>query len=170
MTQSPKPELVLIAQIGAAHGIQGEFKLLSFMEESVSVLEHSPLLSEKGEPALNITAAREHKGQLLVRAKEAPDRTAVEKLVGLKLYIERADLPALEDEDDYYIADLIGLGVVDQAGEPFGRVAGVENFGAGDLLDLQPLEGPRVFIPFTRDAVPEVDMAAKRVVINRDYL
>jgi 16S rRNA processing protein RimM len=169
MTQPPKPDLILVAQIGAAHGVQGEFKLLSFMEDPASVLEHSPLLSDKGQPALNITAAREHKGQLLVRAKEAPDRTAVEKLVGLKLYVERADLPVLEDEDDY-ITDLIGLEVIDQAGAVYGRVAGVENFGAGDLLDLQPLEGPRLFIPFTRDAVPEVDMTGRRIVINRDFL
>jgi 16S rRNA processing protein RimM len=166
----PKSELIMVAQVGAVHGVQGEFKILSFMQNPVSVLEYSPLLSDKGEVALNITAAREHKGQLLVRAKEAPDRTAAEKLKGLKLYIDRADLPEIAEDDDYYITDLIGLSVVDQAGVAFGKVSGVENFGAGDLLDLQPLEGPRVYIPFTRVAVPEVDIKAGRVMINRDFL
>jgi 16S rRNA processing protein RimM len=170
MTQASKLELVMVAQVGAPHGVQGEFKLLSFMDDPVSVLEHSPLLSAKGEPALNVTAAREHKGQLLVRAKEVPDRTAAEKLNGLKLYIERADLPAITDEDDYYITDLIGLEVVDQAGQPVGKVVNVDNFGAGDLLDVRPLEGANFYVPFTIANVPEVRLSEGRIVVDLNGL
>ncbi len=161
-----KPELVLVAQIGAAHGVQGEFKLLSFMDDPVSVLEHDPLLDAEGRPALSLTAAREHKGALLVRAKEAPDRTAAEKLKNLRLYIPRADLPEPEGEDEYYITDLIGMAVVDVDGKALGVVANVDNFGAGDLLDIKPGEGASFYVAFTFANVPEVRMAERVIVID----
>ena len=164
MTQ-PKANLIFVAQVGAPHGVQGEFKLISHMDDPVSVLEHNPLLNERGEPALSITAAREHKGALLVRAEEAPDRTAAEKLTNLKLYVDRADLPDT-DEDEYYITDLIGMDVVDTAGAPVGKVVNVENFGAGDLLDIRPLEGPTFYLLFSLDNVPDVRLADRVVVVD----
>ena len=163
MTQ--KSNLVLVAQIGAAHGVQGEFKLLSHTDDPLSVLEFNPLLDERGEPALSITAARAHKGALLVRAEEVPDRTAADKVKGLKLYVDRADLPETE-EDEYYITDLIGMSVVDVAGQPVGKVANVENFGAGDLLDIKPLEGANFYVLFSLENVPEVLLAEGRVVVD----
>lgn len=159
------PQYIFVAQVGAAHGVQGEFKLISHMDDPASVLEHDPLLNEKGEPVLSITAAREHKGALLVRAKEAPDRTAVEKLKGLKLYINRADLPE-PDEDEYYITDLIGMSVVDTAGQPVGKVSNVENFGAGDLLDIKPLEGANFYLLFIAENVPEVRLSDRIIVVD----
>ena len=160
-----KPNLILVAQVGAAHGIQGEFKLLSFMDDPVSVLEHDPLLDDKGRPALSVTAAREHKGNLLVRAKQAPDRTAAEKLVNLKLYVPRADLPE-PDEDEYYITDLIGMAVVDTAGAPVGVVTNVDNFGAGDLLDIKPADGASFYLLVSAENVPEVHVAERRIVVD----
>ena len=160
-----KSNLVLIAQVGASHGVQGEFKLLSFMDDPASVLEHDPLLNEKGEPALSITAAREHKGALLVRATEAPDRTASEKLNGLKLYIDRAALPEA-DEDEYYVTDLIGMKVIDIDGADVGKVLNVENFGAGDLLDIKPLEGASFYLLFSLENVPEIRVADRTIVVD----
>ena len=163
MTQ--KPNLVMVAQVGAAHGVQGEFKLLSHTDDPLTVLEFNPLLNEQGEPALSITAARAHKGALLVRAEEVPDRTAADKVKGLKLYVDRADLPET-DEDEYYITDLIGLSVVDVAGNAIGKVANVDNFGAGDLLDIRPLEGANFYVLFTAENVPEVSIADGKVVVD----
>ncbi len=163
MTQ--KLNLVLVAQIGAAHGVQGEFKLLSHTDDPVSVLEFNPLLDERGEPALTITAARAHKGALLIRAEEVPDRTAADKIKGLKLYVDRADLPDT-DEDEYYITDLIGMSVVDVAGNAVGKVANVDNFGAGDLLDIKPVEGANFYLLFTLENVPEVSLAEGKVVVD----
>jgi 16S rRNA processing protein RimM len=160
-----KPTLVFVAQVGAAHGVQGEFKLLSHTDDPLTVLEFNPLLDEKGEPALSITAARAHKGALLVRAEEVPDRTAADKIKGLKLYVDRADFPET-DEDEYYVADLIGLSVVDVAGNPVGKVANVDNFGAGDLLDIRPLEGANFYVLFSLANVPEVSIAEGRVVVD----
>ncbi len=163
MTQ--KSNLVLVAQIGAAHGVQGEFKLLSHTDDPLTVLEYNPLLNEKGEPALSITAARAHKGALLVRAEEVPDRTTADKVKGLKLYVDRADLPET-DEDEYYITDLIGLSVVDVAGNEVGKVANVDNFGAGDLLDIRPLEGANFYVLFTAENVPDISLADGKVVVD----
>jgi len=160
-----KPTLVFVAQVGAAHGVQGEFKLLSHTDDPLTVLEYNPLLDERGYPALSITAARAHKGALLVRAEEVPDRTAADRIRGLKLYVDRADLPETE-EDEYYITDLIGLSVVDVAGNPVGKVANVDNFGAGDLLDIKPVEGANFYVLFTLDNVPEVSIAEGRVVVD----
>ncbi|MDI7775683.1 ribosome maturation factor RimM [Asticcacaulis sp. EMRT-3] len=165
MTQNPVSDLVLVAQIGAAHGIQGEFKLLSFMDEPVAVLEYAPLLNDKGQAALTITAAREHKGALIVRAAEVADRTAAERLKGLQLYIARADLPE-PDEDEYYITDLIGMAVRDSAGQPVGRVVNVENFGAGDLLDIQPLEGANFYLLFSQENVPDVRLTERTIIVD----
>ena len=160
-----KPDLIFVAQVSAAVGLQGEFKLLSFMEYPFSVLEYSPLLNDKGEPALVITKAREHKGTLVVRAQDVPDRTAADKIKGLKLYIDRADLPEAE-EGEYYITDLIGMKAYDASGAEVGRVMNVDNFGAGDLLDIKPLEGPSFYLLFTDENVPEVDLEAKRIVVD----
>ncbi len=159
------PQLIFVAQVGAAHGIQGEFKLISHMADPASVLEHNPLLDAEGNPALEITTAREHKGALIVRAKQAPDRTAAEKLNGLKLYIDRAVLPEV-DEDEYYITDLIGMKVVDINNNPVGRVLNVENFGAGDLLDIQPESGPSFYLLFTNENVPAVRLDDRVVVVD----
>lgn len=164
MTDKP-PILVFVAQVGAAHGVQGEFKLISHTDDPVSVLEYNPLLDDKGRPVLSITAAREHKGALLVRAEEVPDRTAADKVKGLKLYVDRADLPD-PDEDEYYITDLIGLDVVDVDGQPVGKVANVDNFGAGDLLDIKPREGANFYLLFSQANVPEVSIAERRIVVD----
>ncbi len=160
-----KPDLIFVAQVSAANGLNGEFKLLSFMDDPFSVLEYSPLLNEKGEPALVITKAREQKGALIVNAEGVPDRTAADKIKGLKLYVDRAELPAPE-EDEYYITDLIGMKVFDQAGAEIGRVMNVDNFGAGDLLDIHPLEGPNFYLLFTMENVPEVHLAEGRIVVD----
>ena len=167
MTQ--KPNLVFVAQVGAAHGVQGEFKLLSHTDDPLSVLEYNPLLNAQGEPALSITAARAHKGALLVRAEEVPDRTAADKVKGLKLYVDRADLPET-NEDEYYITDLIGMNVVDVAGQPVGKVTNVDNFGAGDLLDIKPLEGANFYVLFSLENVPEVSIAEGKVVVDLSHI
>jgi 16S rRNA processing protein RimM len=164
-----KPKLILVGQVGAAHGIQGEFKLISHMDDPASILEHSPLLDANGRPALVITRARAHKGGLLVFAEQAPDRTAAEKLNGLKLYIDRGDLPDT-DEDEFYVTDLMGLKVFDTSGAEIGTVANVDNFGAGDLLDIRPLTGPAFYVPFTLERVPEVQLAQGRIVVDLEGL
>lgn len=158
-------DLVFVAQVGASFGVRGEFKLISHTEDPLSVLEYNPLLNDKGEPALSITGARGHKGALIVRAEGIDNKDKAEAIKNLKLYVRREDLPDIEDEDDYYVTDLIGLEVRLPDGAKHGRIKNVENFGAGDLLDIQPVSGPSYYLAFTRENVPEVDIAERFIVI-----
>ncbi len=162
---SQMSDLVFVAQVGASFGVKGEFKLISHTEDPLAVLEYNPLLNDKGEPALSITGARGHKGALIVRAEGIADKDKAEAIKNQKLYVRREDLPEIDDEDDYYITDLIGLEVRNPDGSKHGRIKNVENFGAGDLLDIQPTSGTSYYLAFTRENVPEVNIADGFVVV-----
>lgn len=105
------------------------------------------------------------RGTALCAIEGVADRDAAEALRGADLAVPRAALPAPE-EDAYYRADLVGLAVHDADGGEWGRVAAVHNFGAGDLVDVRPAQGPSVLVPFTRESVSEVDLEAGRVVVD----
>ncbi|GGZ42092.1 ribosome maturation factor RimM [Asticcacaulis endophyticus] len=161
-----KSDLIFVAQVAASFGVKGEFKLLSYTADPLSVLEYNPLFNDKGEPALSLTGARAHKGALVVRADGIDDKDKADKLKGLKLYVPRLAFAEPEDEDDFYITDLIGLEARNGSGEVVGRIKNVDNFGAGDLLDIQPKSGASFYLAFTRENVPEVSVTGGYVVIE----
>jgi 16S rRNA processing protein RimM len=103
----------------------------------------------------------------VARFSEVPDRTAAEALRGTELTVPRSALPPLA-EGEYYHADLIGLAAVTPAGEPVGRVVLVENFGAGDVLEIERADGKRFMVPMRPEAVPEWD--GERLVVAADYV
>src|SRR5581483_9994102 len=111
-----------------------------------------------GSPALTLTGGRPQKGALIARASEVVTREDAEALRGLELFVPRDALPP-PDEDEFYLADLIGLDAVTPDGAPLGRIKSVQNFGAGDLLEIAPPTGPTWWLPFTREAVPDVRIA-----------
>lgn len=159
--------LVLVAQVAGAFGVKGEVRLTSFAEDPRNLLAYSPLMDEAGRPVLTLESGRVHKGGLIVRAREAATREDGEAMRGLKLFIARAALPPTAD-DEYYLADLVGLAAFAPDGAPMGTVKSVADFGAGDLLEIDPGDGsPAWWAPFTREAVPDVDLAARRAVIVR---
>ena len=92
-------------------------------------------------------------------------REEAEALKGVRLYADRAKLPALDD-DEYYHADLIGLTVLDTGGTVVGRVTAVLNHGAGDLLEIQRPGKAAELLPFTRAIVPTVDLALGRIIAD----
>ena len=102
----------------------------------------------------------------IARFAEIPDRTAAEALRGTVLTVPRSALPPL-DEGEYYHADLLGLAAVSEAGEPLGTVIAVENFGAGDIVEIERADGKRFMVPMREDAVPEWN--AERLVVSRDF-
>ena len=120
-------------------------------------------MRQDGSPGLSIASARPSKGGIVARVKGCDDRNAAEALRGLKLYIPRDSLPEPE-EDEFYLADLIGLTVETAAGELLGTVKTVQDFGAGDLLEIQPKAGASWWLPFTREAVPEVRIAEGKLI------
>lgn len=161
----PAGAALLVAEIGAPHGVRGELRLKVFTEDPLAVAEYRGLWTASGR-RVEIVSARPAKTVLVVRIAGIDDRDAAEALKGERLYVDRASLPPPEDEETFYHADLIGLAAADPAGRPLGRVVAVHDFGAGDLLEIAP-EGGRsgALVPFTREFVPEIDLVAGRLVI-----
>lgn len=152
-------DLIQVGRVAGAFGVRGEVRITSFTAEPLALLDYKDLKREDGSVGLTLTSGRPAKGGIVARAKEVETREQAEALRGLKLFISRDKLPE-PDEDEFYVTDLIGLAVVDQAGEPLGRVKAVQDFGAGDLLEVSPAEGGATwYLPFTREAVPEVRLA-----------
>jgi 16S rRNA processing protein RimM len=161
-----KAKRVLVARIGAPHGVRGDVKLWSFTAQPDAVAAYGPLESEDGSRSFTIETFRPAKDFFIVHLAGVDDRNAAERLTNTDLYVPRGRLPAA-DEGEFYHADLIGLAVTDDAGARLGNVVAVHNFGAGDLLELR-LEGASdtVMIPFTPEVVPRVDIAEGRIVVN----
>jgi 16S rRNA processing protein RimM len=158
--------LIQLARVTGAFGVRGELRIATFTGDPLAVRGYGPLLRQDGSHALTLTAARAVKGAVIARAKEVETRDQAEALKGLGLFVPRDALPE-PDEDEFYLADLIGLTVEDRSGAVLGRVKAVENFGAGDILEIDPGSGRATFyLPFTRDAVPEVRIAEQRLIAD----
>ena len=158
--------LILVGRVAGAFGVRGEVRITAFTAEPLALLDYRTLQREDGSPGLTLTAGRAAKGAFIGRAAEIATREQAEALRGLQLYIPRDALPD-PDEDEFYVTDLIGLAVETAAGEPLGRVKAVQDYGAGDLLEIEPPEGPSWYLPFTREAVPEVRIAERKVIAVR---
>ena len=155
---------VTLAAIAGAHGVTGEVRLKLFGEGVASLKRHKAF----NDGALTLKNLRDdNKGGAIARFVEVPDRTAAEALRGAVLTVPRSALPPL-GEGEYYHADLIGLAAVSDAGQTLGTIVEVENFGAGDILEIERPDGKRFMVPMTVAAVPEWDDA--RVVIAADFV
>ena len=165
MAAATERDRILLGRIAGAHGIRGEVLIHAFTEPPENVAAYGPLIDEAGTRAFRIEIVRATAKGVVARLAGVADRDAAEALKGVDLYVERDRLPPAA-EGEYYHADLIGLAAVDPAGQHIGEIVAVQNFGAGDLLEIR-LAGARQteLIPFTDASVPEVDVAAKRVVI-----
>lgn len=159
-------DFVLLGRIAGAQGLKGEVKVNSFTAAPEDIAAYGPLSDGKGQ-AFVIESLRLLKGMAVaVQFEGVRDRTAAEGLKGTELYAERAKLPEPE-EDEWYYADLIGLAAMSPEGEEIGKITAVQNFGAGDLLEIKPADGRQsLFVPFTKAAVPVVDVKAGRVVVH----
>lgn len=155
---------VTLAAIIGAHGVTGEVRLKLFGDGLEALLRHKSFNGG----ALTLKKARDdHKGGAVARFAEVTDRTAAEKLRGTALTVPRSALPPLAD-GEYYHADLIGLPAVSPDGQPLGMVASIENFGAGDVLEIALPDGKRAMAPMTAEAVPEWDQT--RIVIDPAFI
>ncbi len=156
---------ICLGQIGAAHGVRGEVRLHSFTSDPGAIAGHGPLQAEDGR-VFEIEALRPAKNHFVARLSGVHDRSAAERLANVKLYVPRERLPAPEHANEFYHADLIGLAVVDGAGEKLGTVVAIHNFGAGDLIEVRQADGePTQMLPFNEATVPLVDVAGGRIVV-----
>jgi 16S rRNA processing protein RimM len=159
---------ICVAQITGAHGIHGEIKLKSFTADPFAVKSYAPLESEDGAARFAIEELRPAKGQFIARLSGVDDRVSAERLAHTRLFIARESMPP-PAADEFYHADLIGLRAVTTAGEEIGAVTAVHNFGAGAILELQgkgnAASRTTTMVPFTEVFVPQVDIAAGRIVV-----
>jgi 16S rRNA processing protein RimM len=159
--------LLAVGRVAGAFGVRGEVRIAAFTQQPLALARFRALMRQDGSPALVITTAREAKGGLICRCDGVETKEQADALRGLRLFVPRDALPE-PDEDEFYLADLIGLDVVDPAGAPVGKIKSVQDFGAGDILEIIPAEGGATwYLPFTREAVPEVKIADGVIVAVR---
>lgn len=170
MATAGRDNLVCVGAIAGAFGVRGEARVKSFCAEPAAFALYGPLLAEDGR-RFEIRITREVKGGFAVRIKGVDSREAAEALRGTRLHAPRASLPP-PGEEEFYHADLIGLEAVDTGGAVLGRVRAVHDFGAGDVIEITgPAAGAGgLMLPFTRAAVPTVDISAGRLVVDLDMI
>lgn len=154
---------VLLAIIGRAHGVRGEVRVKTFTADPAALADYDGLADETGRP-FRVERLRQAKEVMVVKFAGVGDREAAEALNGLALYVDRAALPPA-GEDEFYHADLIGLEAFGPDGASIGTVVAVHDHGAGDILEIAPRRGSALLVPFTRDVVPEVDLAGGRLTL-----
>ncbi len=159
--------LVLLGRFGAAHGVRGEVRLQSFTAEPQAIASYAPLTDKSGARQFTLLSVRpQGKDMLVARVVGVTDRAGAEALNGIELYLPREKLPPPE-EDEFYLADLVGLRAETRAGVLLGHVVALRNFGAGDILEVAPIQGSETLMfPFTKAVIPIVDVAGERVVIE----
>ena len=163
-------ERLCLGIITGVKGLKGEIRLKSFTGETDHLFRLGPLESEDGTQRFHLFAVKESPngapGSVTAQIKGVQDRNAAEALKGTKLFIARAKLPKLS-EGEFYHADLVGLAVHDEKGVPIGTLKDVHDFGAGDIFEISPLSGPSFMVSYTQDAVPEIDLANRRLTLCR---
>jgi 16S rRNA processing protein RimM len=166
----PKPENpVLMAQIGAPHGVKGEVRVKSFTSDPMALADYGPLYSADGRK-FKIVRLRPANTVLVVKFKGLNWRDEVEKLNRMELYVDRSLLPDDNEEDEFYITDLAGMDVLNEAEEKIGTVIDIPNFGAGDMLEIKPaaVDGKLAqsyYLPFTRAVVPTIDFDKRTLLV-----
>lgn len=165
MSLDPAPELpIVLAVIIGAHGVTGDLRLKLFSDGPESLKRYKTV--EAGGQTYTVKSVRAGPKGAIVRFAEVTDRNGAEALRGTEITVPRSALPPLEP-GEYYHVDLLGLPCVTETGDPVGTVVAVENFGAGDILDIEKPDGKRVMIPMRPEAVP--DWNTQRVVIDAAY-
>ena len=158
------PGRLLMGVIASVHGVRGEVRVKSFTTDPDNLPAYGPFTDASGVDVYNINVTGHSRGLLLGRVNDVRDRNSAEALVGTELYVERDILPPAE-EDEFYYADLVGLNVVLETGEVFGRVKSVQEYGAGDVLEIIGTDGQTNLLPFTRKIFPVVEMNAGCLVV-----
>ncbi len=156
---------ILLGEITTVHGIRGDVIVRSYADNPADIAAYGALETAQGQPVPPLRVVRVMDRGVVCRLEGVGDRTSAERYRGTELWIARDRLPPAE-AGAFYHADLIGLAAVDGAGHRVGDVIAVDNFGAGDLIEIRLTGGERTeYVPFTDACVPTVDVAAGRMVV-----
>ncbi len=168
-----KSKRLCLGIITGVHGIHGEVVIKSYTADPLDIKSYGPLSDEPNDRQFKIGKVRIAKKGVVARLKGIDDRDSAQALKGTALFVEHAQLPKPEDEDEFYFTDLIGLNVILADGKDYGTVTGVHNFGAGDLIEILANENPKSskkpaseVYPFDKITIPKVDIPAGHIVFN----
>lgn len=161
----PSGKRVCVGVVAGAHGVRGAVRIKSFTADPKDVGRYGPVEDEGGQRKFKLSFVGTAKGVVLAKLTGITDRDQAEALRAMRLYLPREALPP-PDEEEYYHADLIGIAAVLADGTSIGTVQAVHDFGAGDCLEIARPERQPVMVPFTRAAVPVIDIAGGRVVLD----
>ncbi len=163
--KAPEAARVCLGVIASAHGVRGQVKSKTFTADPAAVADYGPVVDDSGRRRFALALIGRVKGGVIAKLDGIEDRDTAQALKGTMLYVDRAALPKPE-RDEFYHADLIGLGVELEDGTTLGQVKAVHELGAGDLLEVA-LPGRRsVMVPFNKEVVPEVDLDGGRLVLK----
>ena len=156
---------ILLGVVTAAQGLKGEVRVKTFTEKPERLADYGTLHTPEGRTLEIVSLRLARAGGAVVCFKGIDDRQAAEQLLNANLLVARSALPATREEE-FYHADLIGLHAQDGEGRVLGTVRAVHNFGAGDVIELERLEGGTLLLPFTREFVPTIDFPNRRVIVS----
>ncbi len=160
------PGWVCVGVVTKPKGVRGEVRIKSFTAAPTDIVAYGPLHRGPDGPVVAFELCGNQRDMVTARIAGIGDRNGAEALRGAKLFVPRAALPEVVEDDEYYLTDLVGLAVELADGTAWGTVHALHDFGAGDILEVARTEGETVMLPFTRETVPVVDIAGGRLVID----
>jgi 16S rRNA processing protein RimM len=164
---SDHDRLVLVGRVAGAFGVKGEVRIRAYTEDPLALLSYRELRKASGEPGLTLLSGRAAKDGVIARAKEIATKEDADAIRGLDLYAPRSALPETE-EDEFYLTDLIGLEARAPDGTRLGRVKTVNDYGAGDVLEIDPGDGsPSWLVAFTLQNAPEIAVDQGYMIVVR---
>lgn len=159
--------MILLGAIAGVHGVRGEVKVKSFTADPLAIATYGPLYDDQGRKFdLKLTQKAAKDAIVIARIDGIADRNAAEALKGMRLYAPREALPAIDDTEEFYAFDLIGLAVEDRNGRKLGKVVDVADYGAGDIIAIAGGAQGDFELPFADRFVPVVDLAGERIVVD----
>lgn len=163
-------EYIAVGKFGAPHGLKGTIKLNSYMQDPMHIFNFDALYNATGDTQYSVTYLSTAKQQFLISVKGVCSKEAAARLTNILLYVPADCLPEPE-ADDFYITDLIGCSIitVDDA-TTYGTIKAVHNFGAGDIIEIQPTHGKSEMVLFTQENFPECDVKARRLTFRAPEL
>lgn len=155
-----------VGMITKVHGIKGHVCVHSYCDNPADIFDYHPLVNASGSQQFKLKAVGTVRGMFVATVNDVTDRNVAETFSKTELYITRDQLPEVEEDDTFYISDLVGLTVMSETSAVLGKVISVENFGAGDILECRSDTFKAFMIPFTEDAIVDVDLDNEQIVIS----
>lgn len=167
MTDNTENVMVCVGVVTSAHGIRGAVNIKSYTENPSDISSYGPIYSEGGEKEYKIKILSVKKDRVIAIIDGLDTRNDAEKLKGLKLFVSRSALPDIDNDEEFYSEDLIGISAIFDDGTEFGTVKAIHNYGACDILEIQLKDSDREeLVAFTRELVPEVNIEEGYIVID----